>query len=70
MHYRIYGDIARAAIIEVEADSPAELAKMLASDPVDLDTLKHSVIQEEKHFATFHADGAIFDENDAPVELP
>jgi len=67
--YRLYGDICRAAIIEVEAASVEELDKLIKGDPVDLDALPHHVVQEERKCATFDWNGGLFDEDGNQVEL-
>lgn len=69
MRYRLYGDIIRAAIIEVEAANVDELSKKIHGDPILLDNLKYEIVQEEKHFAAFDMDGTILDENGKEIEL-
>lgn len=68
--YQLYGDICRAAIIEVEAASVETLVKLIEGDPIDLDALPHYVVQDEDKFATFDWNGGLFDEDGNEIELP
>jgi len=69
MKFRLYGDICRACIIEVEAASVEELDKLLGGDPINLDALKHRVVQEERKCATFDWNGDLFNEAGEQVAL-